>query len=296
MDLKTQPEAPPLRRILGWINLPIFLALVGGTLLFANLCQVLILPVALLSRRWHRRLNLGIADTWWSILVLWQRHVLQMKIVFSGDTLPRERSAMIIGNHQAMADIPALLDLAKRTGTLSGVKFFVKQELGWVPGLGWGMKFLDFLFVKRSWAEDAAFVRRMFARLRTYESPVWVFNFPEGTRMRPKKLAKSQAFAEKHGYPRLEHLLLPRSKGFVATIESLRDRFDGVYDCTIGFPHGVPTLFQYMRGVVSEVHVHVHRFPIHTLPLSESDLEKWLVDRFVEKDKLLDGFLRTRHF
>lgn len=259
-------------------------------MVICNIFQVAGLPLRLFGSDFFRRYNNGIGATYWSLLVLWQRHVLNLRVIYSGDSVPPRQSALVIANHQCMTDIPALLDLAYRSQTLTGMKYFVKRELLWIPGFGWGMRMLDFLFVKRSWTEDAAFITRMFARLRTYQTPVWVVNFPEGTRLKPKKLANSQAFARERKLPVLEHVLLPRSRGFRATMEELSDRLDGVYDCTIGFPEGPPSLVRYLRGLVNEVHVHVERFPAHTLPHEAKALEAWLLERYVAKDRLLKKF------
>jgi len=45
--------------------------------------------------------------------------------------------------------------------------------------------------------------------------------------------AKSNAFAKREGRPQLRHLLLPRTTGFNASLESLRASSPVVYDVTI---------------------------------------------------------------
>jgi len=42
--------------------------------------------------------------------------------------------------------------------------------------------------------------------------------------------------------------------------------------------------------------VHVRRYPLSSLPGSDAELAGWLRERFVEKDRLLDGFFRNGHF
>ncbi len=158
------------------------------------------------------------------------------------------------------------------------------------------MLFLDCLFIKRNWTADKDLIRRVFKRIKRDRVPVWITSFLEGTRMRPHKLARSQKYAAERGLPRLEHLLIPRTKGFVATLEGLRGHVDAVYDVTIGYLAGVPTLWQWTQGAAPEVHVHVRRFPVASLPEDAEALAAWVMDRYVEKDRLLDAFYREGRF
>ena len=51
-------------------------------------------------------------------------------------------------------------------------------------------------------------------------------------------------FAKAKGLPEPKHVLIPRTKGFVATVQGLRDDLlDAVYDVTIWYPNKkFPTL------------------------------------------------------
>jgi hypothetical protein len=114
--------------------------------------------------------------------------------------------------------------------------------------------------------------------------------FAEGTRVRPEKIARSREYAEKQGMKPLEHVLIPRTKGFVASVQSLRGHVDAVYDLTIGYVGGVPTLRQWIKGYVRKVHLDVRRYGIDALPEDGEALSDWLIKRFEEKDRLLDSF------
>jgi len=122
---------------------------------------------------------------------------------------------------------------------------------------------------------------------------MWAISFVEGTRQRPHKLRGSQAFAAERGLPRLEHLLMPRTKGFVATVQGLGDHLDAVYDVTIGYEDGFPSLWQWAKGYVHRVHLHVRRFPRSELPGSDEELADWLYARFQEKDLRLARYYET---
>jgi hypothetical protein len=86
------------------------------------------------------------------------------------------------------------------------------------------------------------------------------------------------------------HVQIPRTKGFVATIEGLEDHLHAVYDVTIGYVEGVPTLWQFITGSVRRIHVHVRRFPATELPRVERELQEWLLALYREKDELLEHF------
>ena len=106
-------------------------------------------------------------------------------------------------------------------------------------------------------------------------------------------MARSQSYADEQGLPRLEHLLLPRTKGFVATVQGLGDHLDAVYDATIGYESGFPTLWQWAKGYVRRVHLHVRRFPRGDLPQTDEELAQWLYTRYQEKDALLARYYES---
>jgi len=126
--------------------------------------------------------------------------------------------------------------------------------------------------------------------------PAWIVTFVEGTRIKPSKLARSQEYAAENGLPVLKHLLTPRTKGFVATVQALRGHATAVYDMTIGYVGGVPTLMQWAKGYVRVVHVHARRYPLESLPSTDAELTAWLHARFKEKDRLLDDYYRDDYF
>lgn len=83
---------------------------------------------------------------------------------------------------------------------------------------------------------------QLFKLLRSFgensSAPVHLLFFPEGWSMhngtdRRSLLAKSNEFAKREGRPQLKHLLLPRSRGFNASLECLRESNPVVYDVTM---------------------------------------------------------------
>ena len=189
-----------------------------------------------------------------------------------------------------MADITVTFSFARAKGRVGDLKWFVKDVLKYVPGVGWGMLFLDCPFIKRDWTADKDYIHNVFRNILDYDVPIWLMTFAEGTRVRPEKISRSREYAEKQGRTPLEHVLIPRTKGFVASVQALRGHVDAVYDLTIGYVGGVPTLWQWTKGYVRKVHLDVRRYAINELPENEEALSDWLIKRFEEKDRLLDSF------
>jgi 1-acyl-sn-glycerol-3-phosphate acyltransferase len=297
MPLNPLPEpAGRSERISGFMKGLVVSAFLFSTLLAFNFLQTASLVIKLFSQRAFRRANRSLANLWWTWCALIAEKGYRIRFAMSGDNVPERENAIVVLNHQDMADITVTFTLARSKKRIGDLKWFVKDVLKYVPGVGWGMLFLDCLFVKRNWTDDREYILRVFQNILKYRVPVWIMIFAEGTRVRPDKLEKSRRFAEENGFRPLRHLLLPRTKGFVATMQALPEHTDAVYDVTIGYVRGVPSLWQWIKGYVREVHVHVRRFPMRDIPRGEEEIASWLVKRFEEKDDLLDVYYRTGAF
>ncbi len=289
------PLSPPKGVALNlWRGLKgsVFFGLLLVLIFICNIAQMLSAPLLLISRRAVRAVNRLAGGAWWATCDLLSQHMLGIDVVMSGDDPPPLENVMVTANHQSMSDVPSLFRLARRKGRIGDLKWFVKESLKYVPGLGWGMVLLDCVFLKRDWRRDEPRVRAQLARFRDERIPIWTLSFVEGTRVRPKKLAAAAEYASSRGLAPLTHLIFPRTKGFTLTVDALRDHLDAVYDATIGYEGGVPSIKQWCRGDVRRVHVYVRRFPISSLPQGEEALAEWLRARWYEKDALLDHFYR----
>jgi len=268
------------------VALPIT-SFLGSTLLAFNALQTASLAVKPVSRGTFRRLNREAADTWWGWCVGIAETVHGATIVVTGDEVPPRENDIVVANHQQMPDITLLMQFARSKGRLGDLKWFVKKVVKYVPGVGWGMVFLDCLFVERRWTDDQDRIARTFHQIVTERIPLWLITFVEGTRITPTKVESAQAYARKRGLPTTDHVLVPRTKGFVASVQGLRSHIDAVYDVTIGYEKGVPSLWQYIKGQVPQAHLHVRRYPVDELPDAPEQLADWLFERFQEKDGLL---------
>ncbi len=269
-----------------------------------NALQMLSLLVYPFSRAAFREINRWCARSIWGLWVIMAEVQNGIALRFTGERIVPRENMLILPNHQTMADVLALLCFGWRAGRIGDMKWFVKDIIKYFPGFGWGMRFIDCVFVKRDWAQDKDEIHRLFDRYKANAIPMCLVSFLEGTRMTASKHEAARAFAAERGLYVPEHTLIPRTKGFVATIAGLRDHLDAIYDLTIGYPATfgrgrpgrTPTLVNCFEARVERIDVHVRRYPIAELPQDDEALAAWAMARFREKDELMAAFARDGRF
>jgi len=201
---------------------------------------------------------------------------------------------LIFSNHVSWADILVLFRVFHRRVALT--RFFVKQELIWLPLVGVACWAMDFPFVKRYSAEylarhpedrgkDLETTRRFCQRYRTV--PVAIINFLEGTRFTPEKKAVQDS--------PYRHLLRPRAGGAAFVLASLGDQLDGVVDVAIAYHGQKVTFWDFLCGRIPRVTVRARMLdvPAEFLtpgvidPEVRASLKAWLEGIWAEKDALL---------
>jgi len=208
---------------------------------------------------------------------------------------------MVNCNHQSWVDIFVLQHVFN--GRIPLLKFFLKQQLIWVPVMGLAWWALDFPFMRRH--SDQVLRKHPEKRLEDLEAtrracekfalvPTSVMNFVEGTRFTPAKHA-----AQKSPY---RHLLKPKAGGLALALHALGHRFDSLIDVTIVYPDGAPTFWHFLRGDLREVVVHVQRLPIPA-EFSTSDymgdskvrkqVQRWLHELWQRKDERIEQVLSS---
>jgi len=297
MFLNRLPEPKSvLRRFAGWLNGVFTSLLFFSTLLACNVLQTASLALVPFSRAAFRKFNRFGANVWWGWCVVWAEKIFGTKIIFTGERVPEGENAIVVANHQQMPDVNVLMSFARRKRRLGDMKWFVKDIVKYVPGPGWGMLFLGCPFLKRDWSADRERINKAFSRILKTRMPVWLITFAEGTRITQQKLMHSQAFAKAKGLVPFKHVLMPRTKGFVASVQGLRNHVDAIYDMTIGYAGGIPSLWQFIKGHVKQVHLHVRRYDIKQMPEEPTQLSEWIIERYREKDQLLAYFHQHGHF
>jgi 1-acyl-sn-glycerol-3-phosphate acyltransferase len=246
--------------------------LTAATLLTLNtlVCVPILLLFALLKllvpgrsmRLWVDPVLLRIAETWIAGNSRWMR--LTQTTVWDVQGLEglNPRSWYLVNaNHQSWVDILVLQHLLNRRIPL--LKFFLKQQLIWVPVMGLAWWALDFPFMRRH--SEAYLQKHPEMRGRDQETtrracekfaliPTSVMNFLEGTRFTKAKHARQQS--------PYQHLLKPKTGGMAVALNAMGEKFEAVLDVTIVYPDGVPDFWQFLSGQVARVVVRVQPLPI----------------------------------
>lgn len=115
----------------------------------------------------------------------------------------------------------------------------------------------------------------------------------EGTRFTEKKHEASVKFAQDRGMPMLKHHLIPRTKGFTASLPYLKDKCPCILDIQLAFKKTdkvEPTMGNLLHGRSVSAHMYVNRIDMKTLPNNETEASEWLQELFRRKDQLQDSF------
>ncbi|XP_007538575.1 1-acyl-sn-glycerol-3-phosphate acyltransferase delta [Erinaceus europaeus] len=269
--------------------------------LIVNALQVLTLPLWPLSRRLFRKINCRLSYCVSSQLVMllewWSGTDCVIHTDPSAYAKFGKENAIVVLNHKFEIDFLCGWSLAERFGVLGASKVLAKQELAYVPIIGWMWRFTEMVFCARRWELDRTAVARSLERLRDYPDKYFFLIHCEGTRFTEKKHRVSMEVAAAKGLPPLKHHLLPRTKGFTITVKSLRDVVSAVYDCTLNFrDHETPTLLGVLQGRKYHADLHVRRIPLEQVPEDEEQCSAWLHRLYQQKDALQEQYLRHGRF
>uniref|UniRef100_A0A3P9I2U8 Lysocardiolipin acyltransferase 1 n=2 Tax=Oryzias latipes TaxID=8090 RepID=A0A3P9I2U8_ORYLA len=257
-----------------------------------------VLPLMLVSPAWYRWLTDRIVATWLTLPVSLLELVFGVKVVITGDGfIPGERSVIIM-NHRTRLDWMFLWCCLLRYSYLRLEKICLKAGLKAVPGFGWAMQVACFVFIHRRWDVDKKHLENMLDYFCDIKEPLQLLLFPEGTDLTENTKTKSDAFAEKNKLPKLEYVLHPRSTGFTFIVDKLQkgDNLDAVHDITVAYPKNIPQTERHLilGHFPREIHFHVIRYPVSSLPAASSDLELWCRERWAEKEVRLRDFYSSQ--
>lgn len=110
--------------------------------------------------------------------------------------------------------------------------------------------------------------------------------FPEGTRFTEKKHKISLDFAREKNLPELKYHLLPRTRGFIASLPSMKGKVPAIYDCELAFKTddtNSPTMTNLLFGKPVTAHMYFKRVPLEDVPSEPAEQEKFLRDMFIRK-------------
>ncbi|PNS18162.1 hypothetical protein CAC42_3607 [Sphaceloma murrayae] len=302
-----------------------------GSCLFIHASQLLGIPLYWVDRaqyyawmavtKQHFGLLITTMTQWWSPTVMRisgdKSMVGQLKKTKDGRVeCDFPERLVLVANHQIYTDWLYLWWIAYTSGFHGHLYIILKQSLKWVPLLGPAMQLYSFIFMARKWASDQSRMSYRLHKLRAehvddqgkkYLNPMWLLIFPEGTNLSANTRASSTRWAEKSGTQDMKHALLPRSTGLQFCLSELKGSVDYLYDCTIAYervPEG-----QYAQDIFTlrsvyfqgrppkSVNMHWRRFKVADMPIDDkAAMEKWIMDRWREKDELLEQHHKTGRF
>ena len=201
----------------------------------------LLLPLTAVRRVCDRLMNAQ-ASLWVAINNAWIAAANPARWDVQGvDALHARGWYLVSSNHQSWVDILVLQRIFHRR--IPFLKFFLKQQLIWVPVIGLAWWALDFPFMKRGKGQgaqqnDLKTTRAACEKFKLI--PTSVINFVEGTRFTPAKHAAQQS--------PYRHLLKPKIGGLGIALAAMGEQFEALLDVTIVYPHGTPTFWQLLSG------------------------------------------------
>ena len=220
----------------------------------------LLLPCALLkllpippAQTFLTKVMIRIAETWMLGNSGWMNLAGRTQWDVEGrERLDRDGWYLVTSNHQSWVDILVLQHNFNRRMPM--FKFFLKQELIWVPVIGICWWALDFPFMKRyskaylakhpeKAGQDRLATQRACEKFKT--TPVAVFNFLEGTRLTPEKQAEQNS--------PYRHLLRPKSGGIAFVLDAMGEQLQSLVDITIHYPDGSPSFWDLLSGRIRKV-------------------------------------------
>lgn len=287
--------------VLGTITL---LVLSVHTVVWASLVYVVILlkvltpPGALRNRL--SRLTAWLAQNWAALNTVYVRWLMRIDwdVRINAELNPKGQY-LVCANHQTWNDIFVLMQAFGRRAPF--FKFFIKQELIWVPVLGLAWWGLDYPFMKRYTPEqlarnpslkgkDLETTRKACERYR--DQPVLILNFLEGTRFTPAKHERQQS--------PYRHLLKPKAGGFAFTLSALGRQLDSLLDVTIVYPGGAVGFWDFLSGRMRRVIVEINplRIPADLFagdyendPIFRKRFQEWVGQLWASKDRRIGELL-----
>lgn len=205
---------------------------------------------------------------------------------------------LLISNHRSWLDIPVVSTVAHRR--IPEPKFFLKDELKWLPFLGTGCWALDMPFMKRYSAaqlakrpelkgKDIETTRQSCQKFKTI--PTTIINFVEGTRFTEQKREQKRS--------PFHYLLPPKAGGIAFTLASMGEQFNAILDFTLLYPDNPQhTSIDMLMGKLKRVVVQVEVLPVDQQVIGDyfndeqfrERFQLWLNQRWQHKEQLIQQY------
>ena len=202
---------------------------------------------------------------------------------------------LVVANHQSWLDIVILQRIFNRK--IPVLKFFIKDQLKWIPFLGFSWWAMGCPFMKRYSKEylakhpekkgkDLEATQKAINVFK--QTPASIMSFIEGTRFTGKK-------KEQQNSP-YQHLLKPKAGGVGFVISAMGQQIHQLLDVTIIYPNQEHSLWDFLSHRIDLIKVHIRQIPIPKQFLNanlfeeepiQSEFRQWLNQKWAEKDELI---------
>ena len=209
---------------------------------------------------------------------------------------------LLISNHHSWADIVVLCVLFRKHIPMN--KYFLKQQLAWVPFIGLACWALDMPFMRRysrgylirhpeRRGKDVETTRRSCEKFRAH--PTTIVNFVEGSRFTPEKRRQTRS--------PYNNLLAPKAAGIAMALSVLGSQFDKLLNVTLCYPENDQRPFYDMlSGRLTRIVVRINLEPVtedlHGDYVNDKNFkrrfQRWLNTLWEEKDRQLTEIMRLR--
>ncbi len=295
-----------MSRLLAAITLPLSIAL---TILVTIICSVPIIIAGLI------KLLVPIPAVWRSISVFcnfmmycWCEGLallLHLNPWLKWDVqglegLNKKNWYLLISNHHSWADIVVLCVLFRKHIPMN--KYFLKQQLAWVPFIGLACWALDMPFMRRysrgyllrhpeRRGKDVETTRRSCEKFRSH--PTTIVNFVEGSRFTAEK--KRETRSPYH------NLLPPKAAGIAMALNVLGAQFDKLLNVTLCYPdNNTRPFYDMLSGRLTRIVVRISLVPIgeelHGDYVNDKNFkrgfQRWLNGLWEEKDRQLTDIMQ----
>jgi 1-acyl-sn-glycerol-3-phosphate acyltransferase len=295
-----------------WLPAPL-IGVLSSLLLVLNTCfwvvpVYLLIIIKVLTPKGRARDAVSRGVAWcaqhWAIVNVWMTDAVMrvhwdIRVHASVDP---KGQYLVCANHQTWNDILVLVKAFGRRAPF--FKFFLKQELIWVPVLGGAWWGLDYPFMKRHTKEqiaknpalkgqDIETTRKACEAFR--HQPALILNFLEGTRFTEAKRAKQNS--------PYRHLLKPKSGGFAFTLSALGERLHSLLDVTIVYRDGASGFWDFLCGRIGHVVVDIRQLEVpHELfhgsyesdPAFRARFHSWIASLWAAKDQRIADILAEK--
>ncbi|HBD7370440.1 TPA: acyltransferase [Legionella pneumophila] len=202
---------------------------------------------------------------------------------------------LVVANHQSWLDIVILQRLFNRK--IPVLKFFIKDQLKWIPLLGFSWWAMGCPFMKRYSKEYLAKNphkqgKDIISTLKAIETfkrtPASIMNFVEGTRFTKVKKEQQQS--------PYNYLLKPKAGGISFIINSMGQQIKSLIDVTIVYAEKNHSLWDFLCKRVKKVKVIIRQLPIPAQFTSanlindfqaQNAFKEWLNEQWAIKDNLI---------